>query len=137
MIKSRRPSYYPDSAPPPGRRDRLRAISVVVPSGCIIAYIAVQTGSLWPGMVYHLVHNTLVYLAGITNFDIQKTSLRRLQWQLPDGSFMYRPEVILASVVFALVLLVWFSRFPYRRTQEETLQESIEQDADAVHSLVG
>ena len=60
-----------------------------------------------------------------------------LQQNIAPEMYIYRPEVVVAAVLGMLVLLVWFSQFPYRRTQEETLQESIEQDADAVHSLAG
>ena len=30
--------------------------------GILIAYLAVQTGSLWPGLLFHLAHNSFVWL---------------------------------------------------------------------------
>ena len=105
--------------------------------GTVIAFIAVQTGSIFPGMVFHVVHNSLAILAGKLKPEVVEGS-SVLQWlvnvralKLPENdlrsAFLYHWPVMLTGAVGAVGILYWLHKLPYARSQEESLQETIEQ----------
>lgn len=96
--------------------------------GVVIGLLAVQTGSILPGMVYHVVHNTLAFLpSGIAHDAFE--SHPYLTWIFPEAGTQdlvhYWPAVLGGAVVAAL-LIAWFCRLPWRRSSEESLQEAID-----------
>ena len=100
--------------------------------GLVIGYIAVQTGSLLPGMLYHVTHNSLMVLTlALTTETIARYPiLGYLLRTAPDGEgyIANLPTVIVAGLI-AAGLLLWFRRIPYAKTAEESLEEAINQHA--------
>jgi sodium transport system permease protein len=100
--------------------------------GCVIGYIAVQTGSLWPGILFHFAHNSIGLLAG----DLGK--LPHADWFVnvsADGDYQFQWWVVMLSALVSFLLLQWFRRLPYAKTPEESLQEAIDQHAAQVANV--
>ncbi len=91
--------------------------------GAIIAYIAVQTGSIFPGMLFHFTHNSLQFLFAEAAAD---SRLDKFFKQLPNNDYIYSWWVFGVGATLAVWLLYKFSRLGYQRTDEETLQEAID-----------
>ncbi|HEY4311569.1 MAG TPA: ABC transporter permease subunit/CPBP intramembrane protease [Pirellulales bacterium] len=100
--------------------------------GLVIGYIAVQTGSLLPGMLYHVTHNSLMVLTlALTTETIHKYPvLGYIMRTAPDGEghIANIPMVIISGLI-AAGLLYWFCRLPYAKTPEESLEDAIKQHA--------
>ena len=97
--------------------------------GTVLAYIAVQTGSIWPGMLVHLIHNSLVWLQGRYQDDIVNFGKSR-----PQLDAWIEGSALLIGAFATIGILAWFSRLSYQRTEEETVEEAIAQEAaEAVH----
>jgi sodium transport system permease protein len=95
--------------------------------GLILGYIAVQSGSIWPCMVFHFTHNSLALL----HSRITPELCARWTWLktilVPEGNHAtgYRWEFIVACGIVAALLIVVFSLLTYSKTPEERLQEAI------------
>lgn len=103
--------------------------------GLVIGYIAVQTGSLLPGMLYHVTHNSLMVLTlAVTSESLEKYPLLGyLMRKAPDGEgFIANGYTVVVAGLVAVVLLNWFRRLPYAKSPEESLQEAIQQHASQV-----
>lgn len=103
--------------------------------GVIIGYLAVQTGSLWPCIVFHATHNGLqlaVYHAGQYAEKHPDSFVHTLVGG--DAPLLYQPAAMAACGVIAVGLLWSLQRLSYHRTKEERLLEARQQQ-DA--SLVG
>jgi sodium transport system permease protein len=110
--------------------------------GLVIGYIAVQTGSLVPGVLFHCTYNSLTLLsarlamlpAGAEAFD-QMPTLRLLYDRASalEGVYVYNWGIVALGAVLSLSLLLWLYRLPYQATEEERLEEVRERNA---HSLV-
>ena len=104
-----------------------------IPVGIVIGYIAVQTGSLLPGMVFHFTHNSVSLLSGrVTAELVEQYPLLGLLYQPIDGSvltYTYHGPLVLVSGAIALALLFWFRRLPYARYAEEQHQETLHHQA--------
>ncbi len=105
--------------------------------GMIIGFIAVQSGSLLPGVLFHIVHNSMALV--VQQFA---TSAGKdhpwLLWLMRDGfedGQLYHWPVVVASVLAGGAILYWFHRLPYSRTSEESLHEAIEHQS--AHWLPG
>ena len=100
-----------------------------IPVGIVIGYIAVQTGSLVPGMVFHFTHNSVSLLSGrVTAELVGQYPLLGLLYQPTDSyvlTYTYHGPLVLVSGAMALALLLWFRRLPYARYTEEELQETL------------
>jgi sodium transport system permease protein len=105
--------------------------------GTVVAYLAVQTGSIFPGMVFHMLHNSLQILSGKIEPRMVE-GIPALRWlfdvdamRLADddlgNAFVYRWPVMLLAVGGTSLVLYWLHKLPYARTQEESLQEMIEE----------
>jgi sodium transport system permease protein len=96
--------------------------------GLVLGYLAVQTGSLLPGVLFHMTHNALGVLSG----QLKPELLQRwpaLSWMVDDPSgesFLYRWPVIVLGALLGLMILLWFRQLPHARTREEALQQAIE-----------
>ncbi len=89
--------------------------------GVVIGLLAVQTGSILPAMIFHVVHNSLL-VASV-----------RLAQQIPDGWPMLRNfiragsegnlefawPVVTISAGLTAAILAWFQRLPRRKAREE------------------
>ncbi|HVU87484.1 MAG TPA: ABC transporter permease subunit/CPBP intramembrane protease [Pirellulales bacterium] len=100
--------------------------------GLVVGYIAVQTGSLLPGMFYHVTHNSLMVLTlAVTAESFEKyPALGYLMKNAPDGEgYLANGYTVIAAGLVAVVLLNWFRRLPYAKSAEESLEEAIKQHA--------
>ena len=88
--------------------------------GLIIGYIAVQTGSLLPGVLFHLVNNSLSLL--VPSLAEQYPELRWLV-TIADGGIAYHPAVTVAAFVAVAAMLYWFRSLPFQASAEEQLEE--------------
>jgi sodium transport system permease protein len=95
--------------------------------GVVLGYIAVQTGSLLPGICFHATHNALALMPTWIGPE-QMAKYPILDWMYAEHSqetYLYSTPVVAAGLFLALVLLYWLHRLPYRRTPEEARQEAI------------
>jgi len=95
--------------------------------GVVIGYVAVQSGSILPCLVFHLLHNTLA----ASTILISPQLIDR--WPVfgvlmnagPDGGLTYYWSVVAGGALAALLILAWFGRLPCRKSAEEELQEAM------------
>jgi sodium transport system permease protein len=95
--------------------------------GMVLGYLAVQTGSLLPAVLFHFTNNAMSVLVGSVrpeHFDRHPM----LGWLLvPHGEgYAYQWPLAVAAGVAAVGLLWWFRGLRYRRTEEEKLQEALD-----------
>jgi sodium transport system permease protein len=99
--------------------------------GLVLGYLAVKSGSLLPGIVFHFLHNSMTVLsAKITPELIERIPGLGLLVQPTAEGPAYQWPVYLFGGVTALALLGWFTWFPEARSAEELLQEAFEHTAD-------
>jgi sodium transport system permease protein len=97
--------------------------------GVVLGYIAVQTDSLLPGVVFHLTHNSLgVMLGRISSRTIEATPW--LEWILGPSQSVATPNTyhypaLVFSVLMTVAILYWFRRLPHTVTPEEAYQEAV------------
>jgi len=96
--------------------------------GVVIGYLAVQSGSLLPCIVFHVVHNTLMLASTQLPDGLCRRweGLRLLIAPAEGGGYVYQWPVVVAGAAAALLLLSFFSRLPYPKSPEEQLQEAID-----------
>ena len=94
----------------------------------VIGYVAVKTGSLWPGVLYHLVHNSLgISLGRVSTEAVRGNDLLRLIFEpTADGEVMYSLPATIVAALFAAGILWWLKSLPYHHTAEERLQEALD-----------
>jgi sodium transport system permease protein len=96
--------------------------------GVVLGYIAVQSGSIIPCMVFHCCHNALV----VANSRIAPEAfpdwplLRAFAIPGEEGGCLFTWRAIAAGAMAAFLLLAWFSRLPCKRSPEESLAEAID-----------
>jgi sodium transport system permease protein len=88
--------------------------------GVVIGYLAVQTSSIIPCMVFHLIHNSL---AAVVPAWIQEHP----QYRGFSTEAIYHPATVAACGVAALFLLWRLQQAAYDRTAEEKLEEARQQ----------
>ncbi len=97
--------------------------------GVVLGYIAVQSGSLLPSVVFHLTHNSLaVLISRVTPETLQR--LPWLQWLIAPSQSSATPHgyhwiVLLVCSVVILALLYYFRCLPHVRSPEEKLHEAL------------
>jgi sodium transport system permease protein len=102
--------------------------------GVVIGYIAVKSGSLFPGVLYHAVHNSLSVLIGRLTPDVidSQPALKLIFQQGSEaGQFIYRWPAMLIAATLAGCLLWWLKSLPYHRFAEERLQEALDSQTSA------
>lgn len=101
--------------------------------GIVIGYVAVKTGSVVPGMLYHAMHNSLsIVLGRLDQAAFESYPLLRWIFQSAgDGQFAYRPSATAVTLLLAAVLLWWLKNLPYHRLAEERLQEALDHQLTA------
>ena len=102
--------------------------------GMVIGFIAVQTGSLFPCMMFHLTHNSLTILAAY--FSPQELGRNPFpEWfakASAEQGFAFGWPAVAVGAVLSLGLLAWFRSLPYSRTAEETLLDALEHQSEPV-----
>ncbi|MGC3969979.1 MAG: CPBP family intramembrane metalloprotease [Pirellulales bacterium] len=107
--------------------------------GLVIGYIAVQSGSIFPGMAFHAVHNgaAILLTSAVEQYVIPDQHWKWVAEKNPSGfiGIGYNPLIIAGGIVIAGGILRWFSRLPHPLSYEEELQEAIrERDQVTVKS---
>ena len=93
--------------------------------GIVIGYIAVQTGSIIPCMLFHMTYNGLMFATQHWPDLIEKwPALAKLFRERASGSLLYGWPVIIVGAVGAAVLLLWLRRLPYQATREEQISDA-------------
>jgi sodium transport system permease protein len=97
--------------------------------GLVIGFIAVRTGSLIPCIVFHLTHNSLTVMLGRMAGETEPRAAW-IEWLLQrsgEGELevSYTAPAIAVSVICSALLLAWFHRLPFERSDEERLKERI------------
>lgn len=98
--------------------------------GLILGYIAVQSGSILPGIAFHFTHNALVVLHGYLADWLTAERLAAHPWlgglvSVKGGMVEYSWPVIALGGVLAVLILIAFGAMPYPKTAEERLREAI------------
>jgi sodium transport system permease protein len=96
--------------------------------GVVIGYMAVQTGSLLPCMVYHVVHNGLMFIV------MQLAKDGDLTWLLGEGNVKdldYPLWFTAIGVVIAIAIMRWLHGLPVELSPEESRQAAIDKSAHA------
>jgi len=105
--------------------------------GCVIGYLAVQSGSIFPGMAFHVTHNGIVVVL-LSWLERQLKANKEWNWvaefgeKATDPIVMYNPLIIAGGIVAAGAILRWFSRLPRSLSYEEELQEAIHERREHV-----
>lgn len=103
-------------------QQKISAVAV----GMVIGYLAVQTGSLVPCMVFHAIYNSLGLYAERLGKMLTDESLVDSQWNWLleiDGDSLFQPWALATCLLGVMALLWWLDRLAYHRTEEEQLQE--------------
>ncbi|MBI3839329.1 MAG: CPBP family intramembrane metalloprotease [Planctomycetia bacterium] len=99
--------------------------------GMVIGFLAIQSGSLLPGVLFHVVHNSM----GLLIKQVAPTLGQEDHWlhwlmrNASDEGQLYHWPVVLCGLAASIAILLWFQRLPYARTPEESLQEAIDQQS--------
>jgi sodium transport system permease protein len=96
--------------------------------GVVLGFLAVQSGSILPGVVFHVVHNTLALAnSRVTSEMLPNTPwMKKLVIPLDGGGCTFGWPVVVIGVLTAVLLLMWFGRLNCAKTSEEVLVEAIE-----------
>jgi sodium transport system permease protein len=96
--------------------------------GVVLGYMAVQSGSILPGMIFHVCHNALaVANSRITPEMFQDwTWLHAIAAPVKDGGCVFDWPVVAFAAVAGALVLVWFGRLPCEKSPEESLEDAIE-----------
>jgi sodium transport system permease protein len=96
--------------------------------GTLIAFMAIQSGSLLPGVLFHITHNALALLAAqwAPALADERHWLHWLFRGVSEEGPLYHWPVLVASLLATVAILAWFQRLPYARTPEESLREAID-----------
>jgi sodium transport system permease protein len=108
--------------------------------GVVLGYIAVQTGSLIPCILFHCVYNGLGIGLSEASEQLQEAVQRwpALGWLFQEpaaNQTVYPWYITVACALAAAGLLVWFHRLPYLATREERISDARARQAHA--PLVG
>ena len=99
-------------------------------AGLVIGYVAVQTGSIVPCILFHMVHNSMALISSKVGTELNlPEGLKWLAAPGEGGGLTYPWTTLGLSLVVTGLILRWMHDLPYERSAEETLEESIEQQA--------
>jgi sodium transport system permease protein len=95
--------------------------------GVVIGYVAVQTGSLVPCMLFHVTYNSLMFAAPawLPRLATQRPAVSLLFEQTGTGAFAhYNWPVIAIGAAVSVVPFIWLHRLPYQATREEQIGDA-------------
>jgi sodium transport system permease protein len=95
--------------------------------GVVLGFLAVQSESILPCIVFHLAHNSLAVLNSRLTPDLLKnvSGLSSLIVPGKNGGCTYTWSVVIFGTLAGLAIMIWFGLLPYRKTPEEELQQAI------------
>ena len=99
--------------------------------GLVLGFIAVQTGSIWPCITFHALHNAMGVLSPRWISVLVERGFDSgwlLQTVNVNGtpSPVYSPLVVIGSLGLASIIFRWFYRLPIEKSSEERLHDAIE-----------
>jgi sodium transport system permease protein len=93
--------------------------------GMVIGYIAVQTGSLLPCILFHVSYNALMFaIPFLPQFAADRPMFGRLFHEVAPGQILYNWPVLIACGAGSALLLMWLRQLPYQATREEQIQDA-------------
>ncbi len=106
--------------------------------GMILGYLAVQSGSLFPCVLFHLVHNSLTVLsAALSPKELGRNPLPTWLARQVDGAYEFSWPAVAIGAALSIAILAWFRSRPYARTAEEALQDALEHQSAPAHIAAG
>jgi len=96
--------------------------------GLVIGYLAVQSGSLFPCMAFHLTHNALTVIgARLCPKELEYNPLPGwLATVGDDGGYAFTSTAVVLGLLAGGLLLAWFRSLPYAQSPEEALRDALE-----------
>ncbi len=95
--------------------------------GIVIGYIAVQTRSLLPCILFHFTNNALTLLAAnITQETIQQYPVLGHLISRTGFELAYQWPAVVVGSVLAAGILFWLWRLPFQPSAEERLQQALD-----------
>jgi sodium transport system permease protein len=92
--------------------------------GLVIGYVAVQTGSLVPCILFHLTYNALMFASlQLPDVAARWPAIAKLVQQPEGGHILYEWPIVVACGLAAVIAIRWLNRLPYLATQEEQLSD--------------
>lgn len=93
--------------------------------GLIIGYLAVQTGSLLPCILFHMTYNGLMLLSTQWLGYLERSpTLGMLSREVEPGQFTYHWGLLVVCAAMGMALLAWLHRLPYQATREERISDA-------------
>lgn len=93
--------------------------------GLVIGYIAVQTGSIVPCMLFHMTYNGLMFATQLWPQALQQhPGLTNVVYEPSSGQILYTWPVMVICGGMAVVLFAWLHRLPYQATREEQISDA-------------
>jgi sodium transport system permease protein len=94
--------------------------------GVMIGYVAVQTGSLVPCILFHLTYNALMFasLGWLVEWTRDWPAWIVPFHQPSPMEIVYKWPVVVVCALAALLPLAWLHRLPYQATREEQINEA-------------
>jgi sodium transport system permease protein len=107
--------------------------------GVVLGYVAVQSGSILPCMVFHLCHNALAIINSriAPNMLPDWRLLRAFVTPAEPGGCLFPWPTIVAGAMAAFLLLAWFSRLSSGKSPEESLAETIQHGPLELRAALG
>ncbi|MCA9263797.1 MAG: CPBP family intramembrane metalloprotease [Planctomycetales bacterium] len=102
--------------------------------GILLGYIAIQSGSIFPCMVFHATHNGLMILS---SGWVERLVERHPQWaflvhHIPGDAaqgappYVYTWPVLVSAALAGFLILRWLRSMPFQPFAEERLHEALE-----------
>lgn len=99
--------------------------------GVVIAYVAVQTGSILPCMFFHFVHNGMVWVLGMWLPQQAAGELSNPFFTLTNqGEWQYHFPAVVAGATVSAAILYWLHGRKYEKSAEEKLLDAIDHPVD-------
>ena len=95
--------------------------------GIIIGYIAVQSGSVLPCILFHLSSNSLtVLMSRLTSELVVANPVLNRLFQVSSDGLGYSFMLTILSPFLSLMILLWFRSLPYEQYAEERLRKALD-----------
>ena len=106
--------------------------------GLLLGYIAIQTKSILPCMLFHLTHNALQVLSSLYLTAERVAQNSRLASLLVEsnGGYSYNWRIVSLSLMISVLVVYWFQRLPFEPSEEERLQNTLDQQSNKAASQV-
>jgi len=95
--------------------------------GVVIGFLAIHSGSIFTGMVFHLIYNSMSLVLSLQVPGLVE-QYPALQWifHAEGAGYMYQWYVIVAGAFAAVGVLLWFRTLPFEQTAEEQLRHALD-----------